>query len=356
MPKKISYDGFIEKCKLFDDFENVSFEYVNKKEFKYSDLQKFKCNNHNKIFYRYPKTICKNKLEHKFICNNCRIDYISKISNTTGICKPRSGKLIKFSYNDILDCLKQKNSNVSLVSPAKECYVNKDVLNLNCDIHGKFEKRVQLIFRSKWICNECNKENIVKSNIRYGEERRKEFVEEAHKVHGDEYDYSLVDTSGKLSKISIICKIHGVFSQMPSLHLRGEGCPLCTSEGISNNERRLGYCIRKRFPNIKLSQQWSGDILGRQKLDYFIPKFNIGIEYQGPQHFIDVDFFNDYRHNLDHRKRLDKIKYDICKKNGIKVLYFTFNKEFDGIEYFDKVYTNLSDLYDKMSKIMSECH
>lgn len=353
MPKKICYDEFIQKCKtICKDFENISFEYINKNNFEYTKPQKFLCLKHNISFFRIPKLILKDNNRDVFICNNCRLDYIKPKLKNKGISKPNSGKLIKYSYNDIIQCIQNKNQNIELISPIKDVYINKDILNLKCKIHGDFNKRVNLLFRSKWICNKCNIQNSSQINIKNGEERRKNFIAQAIKIHGDEYDYSNVNTSGKLDKISIICKIHGPFLQMPSFHLRGEGCPLCSKEGISNNERRLGYCLKRKFPDLEILQQWNGNLFGRQKLDYYIPKYKIGIEYQGPQHFIDVNWFNDYRHNLKHRKELDKNKYEICKSNGIKLIYFTFNKEFDGIDYLDKVYTKLVDLYDNIGKII----
>ena len=40
-----------------------------------------------------------------------------------------------------------------------------------------------------------------------------EFIEKAKLVHGDYYDYSLVDYKGTKDKISIICPNHGIFIQ-----------------------------------------------------------------------------------------------------------------------------------------------
>lgn len=361
MPRKISYIEFIEKCKECEDFENISFEYIDKENFNYCTLQKLKCKKHNKIFYRVPKLILRNINRRKtFICNDCRIEYITPISisnrKSTKYKNVGKSKQIIYTYSNIIECLNKKNINVKLISPIKKTYTNKDILNLECKIHGTFQKNVQLVFRSKWICNKCNILYTSNMNIKYGEERRKNFIKKAIEIHGDEYDYSKVDITGRLRKIPIICRIHGIFTQMPSLHLRGEGCPLCNKEGISNNERRLGYCLKKRFPNLEILQQWNGNILKRQKLDYYIPKYKIGIEYQGPQHFINIDWYNDYRHSLEHRKELDKTKYEICKANNIHLIYFTFNKDFEGINYLDRVYTKLEDLYDKMSYLMTEYH
>lgn len=46
-------------------------------------------------------------------------------------------------------------------------------------------------------------------------------------VHGDKYDYSLVEYNNSKKKVKIICKYHGVFTQSPNTHLGGHGCPRC---------------------------------------------------------------------------------------------------------------------------------
>jgi len=47
------------------------------------------------------------------------------------------------------------------------------------------------------------------------------------KVHSNEYDYSQVDYKNRLTKINILCRTHGKFSQTPAAHLSGQGCPEC---------------------------------------------------------------------------------------------------------------------------------
>lgn len=55
----------------------------------------------------------------------------------------------------------------------------------------------------------------------------KEFVEEANKIHRENYDYSLVEYFNSRIKITIICKKHGQFQQQPRAHLAGQGCSRC---------------------------------------------------------------------------------------------------------------------------------
>lgn len=54
-----------------------------------------------------------------------------------------------------------------------------------------------------------------------------EFIEQAKKIHGDKYDYSLVEYKNTDSKIKIICSKHGIFEQRPSSHLNGCNCSFC---------------------------------------------------------------------------------------------------------------------------------
>jgi len=55
------------------------------------------------------------------------------------------------------------------------------------------------------------------------------FIAEARNVHGDKYNYSLVNYINNSSKIEIVCPIHGSWFQTPSNHLRGKGCKKCAS-------------------------------------------------------------------------------------------------------------------------------
>ena len=65
-----------------------------------------------------------------------------------------------------------------------------------------------------------------------------EFIERARKVHGDKYNYSMVNYVNARTKICIICPEHGEFYQLPGSHLNGKGCKKCRDKvfslGITN--------------------------------------------------------------------------------------------------------------------------
>lgn len=54
-----------------------------------------------------------------------------------------------------------------------------------------------------------------------------EFIQKAKLIHGDEYDYSQTVYENSRKKLSIRCGVHGEFTQRPDIHLNGHGCPDC---------------------------------------------------------------------------------------------------------------------------------
>ena len=58
---------------------------------------------------------------------------------------------------------------------------------------------------------------------------KKEVLDRFKKVHGDEYDYSLVEYVEAHTNVRIICTKdgHGIFDRRPNDHYRGRGCPKC---------------------------------------------------------------------------------------------------------------------------------
>lgn len=67
---------------------------------------------------------------------------------------------------------------------------------------------------------------------------KEEFVEKAIKIHGYNYDYTLVNYINNSTEVLIICKKCGkVFSQKPIKHLVGHGCRFCKIKKIADSQR-----------------------------------------------------------------------------------------------------------------------
>ena len=152
-----------------------------------------------------------------------------------------------------------------------------------------------------------------------------EFIDKAKEIHGDKYDYSLVNYIGIDYTVNIICKKHGEFIQIAYHHLKGSGCPICKE---SKGERLVAKILD--FYNIKYIRQKSFSDLKDKRLlyfDFYLPEYNYCIEYDGEQHYKVSRFFKDkeeaYKLLIDNQRR-DKIKNEYCISNNIPLLRLTY--------------------------------
>jgi predicted nucleic-acid-binding Zn-ribbon protein len=69
----------------------------------------------------------------------------------------------------------------------------------------------------------------------------KEFIEKATKIHGNKYDYTMVEYINTQTKVKIRCKIspsHGIFELTPNKHLsRKDGCRKCGRQTSADKQR-----------------------------------------------------------------------------------------------------------------------
>jgi len=69
-----------------------------------------------------------------------------------------------------------------------------------------------------------------------GQSTTAEFIAKAKRIHGDRYDYSKVVYEKSKIHVIIICRVHGENRQTPSHHLDGAGCPACAGVVKSTTE------------------------------------------------------------------------------------------------------------------------
>ena len=94
-----------------------------------------------------------------------------------------------------------------------------------------------------------------------------EIIEQFKKVHGDKYDYSLVEYKTSQENVKIICPIHGVFEQTPLDHKHGNNCPRCA-------HRSYKYTTEEW---INKAKQVHGDKYDYSKVEYVNNKTKVCI-------------------------------------------------------------------------------
>lgn len=130
------------------------------------------------------------------------------------------------------------------------------------------------------------------------------------------------------------CKIDGnKWFATPSNLLRGTGCPLCN---CSHGENAIKNILTNMEINF-IPQHKFDDCKHLRPLpfDFYIPNYNLCIEYDGQQHFRPVNFGGcSDEQALDvylKTKENDLIKNRYCKDNGINLLRIKYS-DFNNIE------------------------
>jgi len=181
---------------------------------------------------------------------------------------------------------------------------------------------------SKFIHNKCGKElNVIVSNllqkftkctcdgnIRWS---RKLFLDKQSEIHG--YDYELIGNFINMNnKIKLKHTCGYEWSISPKKHIYGkQGCPVCN---MSHGELQTKRAIEKLEINYK--QQFIINSCRNKKplpFDFYLPTYNVLIEYDGIQHFEPIEYFGG-EFEFKRRKRNDEIKNKYCSENNIKLI------------------------------------
>ena len=148
-------------------------------------------------------------------------------------CPKCSGTGTRHNQNDVIDSFKKVHGDTYSYEMVN--YVNNSTpVKIICKKHGEFSMSPNK-HKSGRGCQKCSKITSI-SKMSATKTRKQssrkltlaEFLRRAYEVHGDNFDYTLVDTfPGLHSKIRVICKEHGEFQQRAEKHLMGRGCPVC---------------------------------------------------------------------------------------------------------------------------------
>lgn len=150
-----------------------------------------------------------------------------------------------------------------------------------------------------------------------------DFINESNVIHNSKYDYTNSIYINCYTKIKIICPIHGLFSQRPSEHLNGSGCPFCNE---SKGEREIERILQEN--NIKYNRgKKFKECKNKLSLpfDFYLLDYNCCIEFDGRQHFESIELWGGVEY-LTQIKKHDQIKNNFCEKNDIKLIRIKYDE------------------------------
>lgn len=277
MPRKLTNEDYINRCKE-KCFDLPIEEYVNN-----STKIKHKCSKCNNIYEQRPNNHLKG--QGCPLCGN-----------------NKKGLSIKKTTKQYLQECKSKGLDLPI-----ESYVNALTKIKHICIKGHIYLQAPHDHLKGFGCSICS-------------ENKQKTPKEYYKLCKSKgLDLPIEDYINNHTKIKHKCSKGHIYKQVPSDHLYGKGCPICReSHGekyIRNylDKNNINYIPQKRFHDLKDKTYLS--------YDFYLPKQNILIEYQGIQHYESINFKGNGKYsNLEKQQEHDKLKREYAKNNGYKLL------------------------------------
>ena len=230
--------------------------------------------------------------------------------------KEKIGMANKKSQDEYIKELETVNKNIKLVGN----YINNITPTMyKCLIHNvEFENTPACILRG-YGCPECKKEKLRNYHLKTHDQYVKE-VEAINKNIIVVGKYISANTPIKHK-----CTVCGnEWDACPTNILRGSGCNYCIkSKGEKDiasllDDYGIEYVEQKRF--------YDCCDIRELPFDFYLPTFNVVIEYNGKQHYEPIEYFggND---SFDIQQKHDKIKKDYCINNNIKFLEIRYDED-----------------------------
>lgn len=198
-------------------------------------------------------------------------------------------------------------------------------IEIICPKHGSFWQRPS-DHRRGFGCSLCSNKK---------RHTTKSFIQLAQKIHGTRYDYSEVIYVSMNKQIRLICPKHGNFDMIPNWHVHGSqiGCSLCR---MSKGEVSIGRFLDELSIEYERQKKFLGCLSpesGKNYLyDFFLPKQNLCIEFDGAQHF-SSKHYRGRTESITKQEELfrliqlsDKTKTEFCEKEKINLLRISYKQ------------------------------
>ena len=169
---------------------------------------------------------------------------------------------VNLTTEEFIKRAREKHGNLYDYSLAQ--YTNShSCVKIVCRVHGVFSQKAYTHLQGGG-CSKCNR------YIRTLEE----YFKEVKKKHKNLYSYPYIEKEYKSlnSKLTILCKKHGIFYQSAGAHLSGQRCTLCAKQSMSGNK------IRKHKESfIKRAREVHGDLFDYSISNYVSSRESIDI-------------------------------------------------------------------------------
>lgn len=233
-----------------------------------------------------------------FGCPKCRNNYFHE----------KYAKTHEQFINDLTD-----KGILSSIEVLGKYYANDKLILVKCKKCGYQWESTPSRLLSNRLCKKCANEKRKKDNISFILELKDKGLLDSV-LPMEEY-------KGCKTKMLFKCLLCGhEWYVTPDNILQGKKCPICKKSKLENDIEQL-----LNENNITYIKQYSPKFLHNGKshlvLDFYLPNISKAIECQGKQHFYSISYW-DGDEGLKKRIERDEKKYELCKQNGIDILYY----------------------------------
>lgn len=290
--RKKTHEEYVEELKNINPNIEVIDMYVD-----YKTPILHRCKIHNIEWYINPANTLNGKS-----CQLCKGD---KIKNSK-----------RMSDDEYIKRLSVANPYVEIVGQ----YVNANTPVMHrCKIHNiTWMIRPADALKGKG-CQKCHIERFSKS-------KSKTHAEYVAELETKNTNIEVIGTYVKAkTPITHRCKICGnQWDASPDNILHGAGCPVCN---ISHGEKEIFDYLSKM--NIYFIPQYTFNDCRNKKLlpfDFYLPEYNLCIEYDGIQHFEPIEYFGG-SDSFERRQYNDTVKNNYCLLHNILLLRIRYDKD-----------------------------
>lgn len=196
-------------------------------------------------------------------------------------------------------------------------YYSKKI-TLKCKKCGSITKRSIESLLKKSDCLSCE--------LALAPKTHQKFLEQVKELEGEDYTV-LTEYKKAHEKIKMRHCCGFIYETTPHNFLsRNRRCPKCGRKE-SNGELKIEKVLKSL--NIKYERQKRFEEYKRRPYDFYLPDYNLLIEYNGIQHYQPVDFFGG-EEQFERQQNIDKEKNEFAKTIG-ELLIISY-KEYPNIE------------------------
>lgn len=281
----------------------------------YNDVKKYV---ESRGYSLLSKEYNNNREKIHLYCNTCDHDFYMSLSNFKKQNCPNCAQFNRSDKNrHSLSYIKSFIENTGEYKLISNEYINAhQKLSIHCLYHNYTFNKSFHDFQQGQKCPKCGKEKTA-DKLRHSYQYVNNYIASKNN--------KLLSLTYKNNEelLDIQCENGHEFQMSFGNFVSGHRCPKCNiSSGESEIKRVLDCLNLNYFREHKFS-----DCTDKQPLrfDFYIPMYNICIEFDGKQHYEPIEFFGGESALLD-RQYKDILKNEYCENNDIRLLRIPYWK------------------------------